>query len=483
MIRSLQNSSSANTIFKVCLRGLTSTEVSTALRPFYFSVHPDLFGQYPNERAINESSLQQLSSVLTNIQASRPVRPISLSFYVKDKTQKTASFRFTKIHLKDRDIRSTIVTILKSCGLPTDYVDSIIPPPKIEKPDYSNLKYKNEIDLTKENDNHPIFAHVRMQRKIKEAQEALKLRNFLITNHRDALDKSEKGAVYREEITKLKKQITAELGLKEIQWNCGWNDTHFRGCLLSFLSLTEHHPEIRNVLKGRILVFSYFTGISLEGHVMLYSGEVRHNWLDFIKNIAKYDKALTRIPAFEKSLSHVLRNIKVGRRKFMPKIMAGTYEQNLKQITTSLSDFRGCRSFPKEWPDTLKDYEMVVETEAGPLMVSPTGQFIVPSSIPGELLVNFITKNLHLASQRNREYQNDKHLERALTKQCLEKLQLSVLLKDDNVTPDLMIKCCTKLLNDQSEIERLTPGLRLNIATYYSVLSDGVICIPWNYDL
>lgn len=31
-------------------RFLSSAEVSTALRPFYFSVHPDLFGRYPTER-------------------------------------------------------------------------------------------------------------------------------------------------------------------------------------------------------------------------------------------------------------------------------------------------------------------------------------------------------------------------------------------------------------------------------------------------
>ena len=35
----------------ICLtRYLTTQEVSTALRPFYFIVHPDLFGQFPNER-------------------------------------------------------------------------------------------------------------------------------------------------------------------------------------------------------------------------------------------------------------------------------------------------------------------------------------------------------------------------------------------------------------------------------------------------
>ncbi|KAI5742483.1 hypothetical protein M8J77_007712 [Diaphorina citri] len=33
-------------------RTLTSNEVATALRPFYFNVHPDLFGQFPNERVL-----------------------------------------------------------------------------------------------------------------------------------------------------------------------------------------------------------------------------------------------------------------------------------------------------------------------------------------------------------------------------------------------------------------------------------------------
>lgn len=34
----------------------------------------------------------------------------------------------------------------------------------------------------------------------------------------------------------------------------------------------------------------------------------------FLKHLRKYDISLSRIPAFEKSLSHVLRNIKIGRR-------------------------------------------------------------------------------------------------------------------------------------------------------------------------
>lgn len=81
-----------------------------------------------------------------------------------------------------------------------------------------------------------------------------------------------------------------------------------------------------------------------------------------IKNIRKYDGSLERIPAFEKAVSQVLRDIKVVRRKFMPKVLAGEYEKHLQQITTTLSDYLGRRNYPKIWPDSFKDYEIVIET-------------------------------------------------------------------------------------------------------------------------
>lgn len=65
----------------------------------------------------------------------------------------------------------------------------------------------------------------------------------------------------------------------------------------------------------------------------------------------------------------------------------------------------------------------------------------------------------------------------------MEELHLSELLKDDNITPDLMIKCCNNLLENKSELEHMLRNMRLNISSYYSVLSDGVVCIPWNFTM
>lgn len=70
-----------------------------------------------------------------------------------------------------------------------------------------------------------------------------------------------------------------------------------------------------------------------------------------------------------------------------------------------------------------------------------------------------------------------------MIKKCLTEFKLAALNKEDNVTPDLMIKCCRKLLDNKFEFEEFTKDLRVNISTYYSVLSDGIVCIPWNFNL
>ncbi|XP_075212222.1 T-cell activation inhibitor, mitochondrial-like isoform X2 [Lycorma delicatula] len=393
-------------LVNVC-RYLTSGEVSTALRPFYFNVHPDLFGQFPSERAVNENSLQILSSFLENIQQNRYIRPTTVKFYLKPQKSVTG----------------------------------------------------------------------------KGALKGGLCRGWLESNVSSAREKTKACAPILEEIKRLQEGLCQSLGLKAVVWDCGWNVAHFRGSLQSFQALAEHHADLMHHLKGRTLVFANDTGVSLDGRVLLNSAEVRHNWLDFIKNIWKDDIVLGTVPAFEKAVSRVLRDIKVVRRKFQPVTMAKHYENNLRRLTTTLSDYQGRRGYPKTWPVSLKDYELVVETEAGPLMVSPTGQFIVPASCPSFLLVNFITEHLGQASEFLQQYKTNKDVENELLRRCVTELKLAALSKDDCITPNLMIQCCQQLLAKKDELGIQLQGAYLYITNYYSVMSDGQICIPWNFKM
>lgn len=68
--------------------------------------------------------------------------------------------------------------------------------------------------------------------------------------------------------------------VKEIRYDCGWNVEHYRGCLKSLDRLIDLNGGDFSSLKGRTLVFAAFTGVSLDGHIMLFTGDVHRNWLD-----------------------------------------------------------------------------------------------------------------------------------------------------------------------------------------------------------
>ena len=60
----------------------------------------------------------------------------------------------------------------------------------------------------------------------------------------------------------------------------------------------------------------------------------------------------------------------------------GDYRRRLKQLMTSINDYRSKKVFPPaDWPGDLSGYEICLENDCGSLMVTNTGQIIVPSNI------------------------------------------------------------------------------------------------------
>lgn len=283
----------------------------------------------------------------------------------------------------------------------------------------------------------------------------------------------------RRDVEALQKHVVDSLGLKDARYDCGWNFEHYRGCLKTLQRLAALHQDHVKHLRGRVVVFAPFTGISLEGHVMLFTGDVLNNWIEFIRNIPKHDDFRKQIPLYENTLSQVLRQIRIGRRKFMPKQQAKEYAGHLRKVTTTLGDYLSVNKYPKSWPATLSEYEIVIESEAGPLMVSPTGQLIAPATCPGFMLIDFITTNLPIAKEHMKKYEQEKHIERELTERCIERLRLKSLTKDDSVTPEKMIATLNELLKLNSLQFK---DIELHIANYYSVLTDGIVCIPWDFN-
>jgi hypothetical protein len=71
---------------------------------------------------------------------------------------------------------------------------------------------------------------------------------------------------------------------------------------------------------------------------------------------------LSRIPDVERAVSRSLRDIRIVHRRFQPTVLAEDYEVNLRQLVTSIGDYKGRVGFPKHWPEKLTHLQLVVES-------------------------------------------------------------------------------------------------------------------------
>ena len=72
--------------------------------------------------------------------------------------------------------------------------------------------------------------------------------------------------------------------------------------------------------------------------------------------------------------------------------------------------------------------------------------------------------------------------EKLLHDLCRKELGLEFLEKDDSVLPENMIECLERLQENSYRLSSLLSGARLWITHYYSVMLDGEVCIPWNWE-
>ena len=131
-----------------------------------------------------------------------------------------------------------------------------------------------------------------------------------------------------------------------------------------------------------------------EGNIIVYSGEVRYNWLHTIRSIPDADILLRKIPLVERALSQLLKDIQIVRTKHQKSVTVDDYKSRLKKLITNMGDYLAKKSLPTDWPNSLADLQMTVGTQSCPLMITPEGQILVPASCPGFLLVDFLSKNM-----------------------------------------------------------------------------------------
>ncbi|KAL2083883.1 hypothetical protein ACEWY4_019401 [Coilia grayii] len=472
----------AHVVQKRCLSG---AEAINALRPFYFAVHPDFFGQHPKEREVNENSLKRLNGYLENLQkpGARSVKPTKLTFYVRDTKANTdmeqellpSGFRTVSFTLQTKDVLSTVLDVLRSCSLSVEHMQGLKASaqrssssvPEGAAPFYRPIKWdKSYYTFTGFRDPEEELQHA------KRVEPSLSL--WLRNNEAEASQKQKASQLRREELQRLKAELCEKLGLMDIRWQRSWGMAHRCSQLQSLSRLALQSPEALYNLRGHTILFSDQSGMNASGHVMLGTTDVHHHWAKLFERLPSYRSLFQQTEWLKERISLLLGGVQVIHVERLGPVLP------LEDHYSALSHFHK-RLLPHRLalhPRSLQGLSMTLESGRSSISLHETGHFIIPATCDPRQLRNFLQTQAHEARQRLRRRDQLEVEEEEVVEACVRGLSLAGLSKEPSLSTAKMIPCCRRLLEERRP---LLQGLRLRIAHFYSVMQDGDLCIPWDW--
>ncbi|EDX16931.1 GD16606 [Drosophila simulans] len=434
-------------------RRLLSTDLVTALRPFYQAIRTDGQTHNPAEKRVNEESLRLLCShleSLTGPSASGLPPDGHLEFYIPSGAEEAGGKGVSRL---GQEMEKELGKVLRKGPVR----EKVRPP---QAPVQTNTSALREL--------------------FKDAKREHSLEIWM----RQALARSQASevATLRGKIEGIEEALVQLLGIRGTRYDCGCNMERYHNCLSSLKGLSED-PKVAGqlgALRNRFVVFAPYTGISLEGDVMLFSGDSPAGWLAFLSEMRLHEEQLKLVPLYEKALSAVLLGIRIERRRVPePGCEARAYAGSLRRVIRAVSEHLRLEESVQELPASLQDHQLAIVPDSDIPKVSQTGLFLAPASCSGPDLVEFICRNLDVASGRFSRYRRDIQVERQLWRQCQEELGLQRLSKVDSVTPDKMVVAIRHLL--QSGVNRPCRALFCTSRMLFQVPTDGIVCIPWDF--
>ncbi|XP_028984444.1 T-cell activation inhibitor, mitochondrial [Betta splendens] len=463
-------------------RALSGEDAVNALRPFYFAVHPDFFGQFPIERKVNENSLKRLNGYLENLQKPGSTQPTRLTFYVRETKASSEQqsdlispgFRSVSFVLCTNDVLTTVMNILKSCSLPVEHIKGLKGTselsqgsPKAEVPFYRPVKWdKSYYTFTGFRDPEQ---ELQQARRV-EATLSLWLRN----NEPEATKKLSASLPRREELTRLREELCYKFNLADIRWQRSWGVAH-RCCQLQSLSRLSHqNPEALINLQGDTVVFADQSGINASGHVMLGTMDVHHQWTKLLGQLPLYHSLQQQADWLKERISLLLGGTQViHMERLAPSQMIAEHYSMLSILYKSLMSQSLCLH-----PRSLQGLTMLLEKDCCNPRLHEMGHFIIPINCEPHNLQVFLQSHVLDARRRTQLKNQLEQEEEAAMNLCLQTLSLGSLSKEPSVSSTQMILCCKRLLEQQPP---LMQGLHICVSHFYSVMQDGDLCVPWNW--
>ncbi|XP_067367145.1 T-cell activation inhibitor, mitochondrial [Channa argus] len=465
-------------------RALSGADAVNALRPFYFAVHPDFFGQFPREREVNENSLKRLNGYLENLQkpGSRSVQPMKLTFYVRDTKDNNdmqpdllnSGFRPVSFTLHTNDVLSTVLNVLESCNLPMEHMKGLRAgtetsknPPKAGVPFYRPIKWDKSY-----------YTFTGFRDPEEELQEAKRveptLSLWLKNNEPEASKKHTASLPRREELSRLKKELCYKFDLADIRWQRSWGLAH-RCCQLQSLSrLSQQNPEALINLQGHTVVFADQSGMNAFGHVMLGTMDVHHQWTKLFEQLPSYRSLQQQTDWLKERISLLLGGTQVIQMERLGPVQPITEHYSIlsafhKNLISGRLHLH---------PRSLQGLTMLLESDRCDPSLHEMGHFIIPINCDHPKLQVFLQSNAIEARRRTQRKNQLQVEEEALVNLCLHSLSLRSLSKEPSVSSTQMILCCKRLVEEPSP---LMQGLSICVSHFYSVMQDGDLCLPWDW--
>ncbi|XP_026573568.1 T-cell activation inhibitor, mitochondrial isoform X3 [Pseudonaja textilis] len=424
-------------------RALSGADAINALRPFYFAVHPDFFGQHPREREINENSLKRLNGYLENLQKPgfRSFKPTRLTFYVREREQSPSSvqepfgaagFRAVSFTLHTRDLLSTVLDILNSCSLSTDHVQSL----------------NGNVNTQSKQETKRMF-----HRPIKWDKTY-----YSFTGFKDP----------EEELEQAQRMETT------LRWQRSWGIAHRCSQLHSLSRLAHQSPEVPKNAKGQTVIFTDRSGMNATGYVMLGTMDVHHHWTKIFERLPSYSTLQKKVLFLEERISELLGGIQITHvEELQPMLTIEEYYSILDNFYDQVHNKR----LPFH-PNSLRGLQMILGSDRYAPSLHELGHFIIPVMCDLVTLQWFIMDKTQQAREKLKRKEESILLEKKLIKAATKNFCLQQLYKEPSVSSAQMIHSCSNLLEESLPYLQ---GMHLCISHFFSVLQDGDLCIPWNW--
>ncbi|VDM60173.1 unnamed protein product [Angiostrongylus costaricensis] len=433
-------------------RGVSLQDVTIALRPFYFAVHPDRFSRNPRIRAQNEKSLQVFNGYLNDLfPISRNICPTSIRFSILNNEKD--GFEDIEIMLSGTD-PMIFRRALESCKLPTNEI--FLYESKTEgawgsKENISSFQEASNINQ----DLMETYLRNKNREHLKND-----LASILRKSRMDALRKSKEA-----EITKLSlkddiNDIKWRTGAKDVVWQMDWEESHMKRCLGNLKRLLNQatpatKQSIIQALYKNILRFGRGSFVCCDGSIQLGADNVPEQWEQVRHETRSY------LPKLGDAVAE-LRRLLAGAVVIVPPHYG--LPQTLQQITSLTA--RLVNSLLVSLGDVVTSYDE--------LAIGRDGRLLIPCNVDILLLCGFFKDSAEASRLAELE------VNRA---DCESHLKLSSLEWELGMRPEQVLQCIHRLRSLDNEVRESLRGLGVKLSHNPNVyvMSDGRISIPLNW--